>query len=133
MLSNRVIEKTVVLILSLVVPCMSMLAEESHVVSIGQLHQQLAAAAHTRQVNVAKAEKFLSSEPAQRALRTAKIDSAKLQSAMALLSDEELARLATLTDKAQADYVAGALSNQEITYILIALVTALIVLLIVAR
>ena len=47
------------------------------------------------------------------------------------LSDEELARLAARTDKVQRDMAAGALNNQQITYILIALGTAVLVLILV--
>ena len=45
--------------------------------------------------------------------------------------DEELARLAARTDKVQRDMAAGALTNQQITYILIALGTAVLVLILV--
>jgi hypothetical protein len=41
-------------------------------------------------------------------------------------------RLVARTDKLQHDVAAGALSNQQITYILIALATAVIILVIVA-
>jgi len=47
------------------------------------------------------------------------------------LSDEELARLAARTEKVRKDFAAGALTNQQITYIIIALATALIVVIIV--
>jgi len=47
------------------------------------------------------------------------------------LPDEELARLAARTEKVRKDFAAGALTNQQITYIIIALATALIVVIIV--
>ena len=48
------------------------------------------------------------------------------------MSDEDLARLAAQSEKLQKDVAAGALTNQQITYILIALGTAVIILVIVA-
>jgi hypothetical protein len=51
---------------------------------------------------------------------------------VATLSPEELARLATKTNQIQTDFAAGALTNQQLTYIVIALGTAVLVLLIVA-
>jgi hypothetical protein len=131
-LSQCAIRKAVVLVLSFVVAATTSLAAENHVVPTGELLKQIASAGQTRQTNLAKTHKFFSSEPAQRALRTARIDGDKVERAVALLSDEELARLASRTDQAQADLVGGALTNQEITYIIIALATAVLILVIVA-
>jgi hypothetical protein len=43
------------------------------------------------------------------------------------LNDEELSRLASQCRQVESDISAGSLSNQEITYILIALATAVII------
>jgi hypothetical protein len=48
------------------------------------------------------------------------------------MSPEELARLAEKTNQIQNDFAAGSLTNQQLTYIVIALGTAVLVLLIVA-
>ena len=55
----------------------------------------------------------------------------KVEKAIPLLNDEELSRLASQCRQVESDISAGALSNQEITYILIALATAVIILVIV--
>jgi hypothetical protein len=60
------------------------------------------------------------------------LDYRKVDRAIATLSPDELAQLAAKTNALQKDFAAGALSNQELTYIVIALATAVIVLLIVA-
>jgi len=104
----------------------------NHIVSASDLHQAVRAAAQARQDHLAKLEKFFSSEPARKAFETVKLDSAKVSQALTLLSDEELGRLAAQSEKLQNDVAAGALSNQQITYILIALATAVIILVIVA-
>ena len=66
----------------------------------------------------------------KKALKTTRIDPEKIQKAVPSLSDEELARLAAQTDKVQRDIAAGALNNTQITYIIIAIATALLVTLI---
>ncbi|HLK51103.1 MAG TPA: hypothetical protein VKT49_23335 [Bryobacteraceae bacterium] len=121
------------LVLAVIFPVMSAIAEESHVVPLSELHREAAAATQSRQANLAELEHFFSSDSAQQALRTVKIDGDQVKSALPLLGDEELARLAVRAGQAQADFAAGALTNQQITYILIALATAVIILVIVAR
>ena len=109
----------------------SILLAQEHVVSAADLQSELSKSAATREANLAKVRNFLSSEPARKALKSAKIDEEKVEKAVPYLSDEELARLAARTDKVQRDMAAGALNNQQITYILIALGTAVLVLILV--
>ena len=123
----------IALTLAVVFPVMSAVAQENHVVPLTELHREAAAATASRQANLERVERFLSSELAQKALRSAKIDGDQVKAAMPLLSDDEMAQLASRADRSQADFAAGALTNQEITYILIALATAVIILVIVKR
>ena len=109
------------------------LAAADHVVASSELHQQLVGSAQTRQANISKIERFLSHDVVQKAVRTAGMDTAKVTQAVSLLGDEELARLAARASKVESDFAAGALTNQQITYILIALATAVIVILIVGH
>ncbi len=104
-----------------------------HVVSPADLRKDIRAAAEVRQQNRAKVEQFISSTPVQKALKGARIDSAKVQKAIPLLSDEELARLAAQSEKAQKDFAAGSLTNEQLTYIVIALAAAVFVLILVVR
>jgi len=123
----------IALTLAVVFPVMSAVAQENHVVPLTELHRDAAATTASRQANLDRVERFLSSELAQKALRSAKIDGNQVKAALPLLSDEEMAQLASRADRSQADFAAGALTNQEITYILIALATAVIILVIVKR
>ena len=107
-------------------------SDGDHIVSARDLQQAMRASGQARQDNLAKIDRFFSSDPARKAFEAVKLDPAKASHAVNLLSDEELARLAARTDKLQHDVAAGALSNQQITYILIALATAVIILVIVA-
>jgi hypothetical protein len=122
----------ITLILStLVMPLISQTTSD-HIVPAPDLHQAVRAAAQARQKHLTKLDKFFSSEPARKAFETVKLDPAKVSQALAFLNDDELARLAAQSEKIQHDVAAGALTNQQITYILIALGTAVIILVIVA-
>jgi hypothetical protein len=103
-------------------------ATPNHVVSPAELQQATASVARTRQQNITKVEKFFSSEQAEKSLKSAHLDPVQIKNAVPSLSDQELARLASRADKAQKDFAAGALTNEQITYILIALGAAVIVL-----
>lgn len=127
------IRNTIALMLAAMIPAMTASAAESHVVPLTELHRDAAAATQARQANLDKAEAFFSSEAVRNALRAAKIDGSQVTKALPLLGDDELAKLASKADQAQADFAAGSLSNQELTYIVIALATAVIILVIVAR
>jgi hypothetical protein len=60
------------------------------------------------------------------------MDAEQVTAGVATLEDADLSRLAERARSYQADVAAGALNNQQITYILIALGTAVIILVIVA-
>jgi hypothetical protein len=107
-------------------------AAQASVVSPSELRQALTTAAQTRQKNVNDVRSFFASQPARAALKAGKVDYQKVDKAVATLSPEEIARLAAKTNQIQQDFAAGALTNQELTYIVIALGTAVLVLLIVA-
>jgi hypothetical protein len=103
-----------------------------HVVSTSDLQQEILKVSESRQTNLAKVQEFFSSPSAQKALRNSKIDIGKIKSAIPLLTNDELARLAAQTEKIQKDVAGGSLTNQQITYIIIALATAVVILIIVA-
>ncbi len=106
--------------------------DQEHVVSAADLHRDLIAVARARESNLAKVQSFFSTDRARKALKSANLPYQKVQNAVSSLNDEELARLAARTEKVQADLAAGSLTNQQITYIIIALATAVVVLILVA-
>jgi hypothetical protein len=112
--------------LALQVPALS--AAQDHVVSPTELQQAAASKARTRQENIAQVQSFVSSQPVQKAMKTARLDPVQVRKAVPTLSDAELARLASQSAKAQKDFAAGALTNEQLTYIAIALAAAVIVL-----
>lgn len=102
-----------------------------HVISTRDLHQALIDSAASRQANLSRVEAFFSSKRTQRALRASGLDLKQVEQAVPALSDQELAQLAKQSARIDNRFAAGALTNQELTYIVIALATAVIVILIV--
>src|SRR5215470_3192454 len=78
---------------------------QSHVVSPADLQKELVASTQVRQHNGETVRQFLSSQSAVNALKSAHINPVQVQTAVATLSDQELAQLASKVDKAQADFV----------------------------
>jgi hypothetical protein len=101
-------------------------------VSPSQLQEAIRDAAKTRQENRNDVQAFFSSELARKAMKVGKIDYQRVQTAVATLNPEELARLAARTNQLQQDFAGGALNSQQTTYAIIALATAVFVLIIVA-
>jgi len=106
-------------------------AAESHIVSPAELHQRLTGQAAARRAQEARIQGFLATPGVAKTLRTAHIDAAQVSQAVSTLDDQEVAELAARVDSVNRDIAAGALSNEQITYILIALCTAVIVLILV--
>src|SRR5688572_13908748 len=98
------------------------------IVSASELRQALINATKTRTDNLNQVRGFFSSDLGRRTLSMAHMDSARFDKVVSTLNSEELAKLAAQTRQVQNDFAAGALTNQQITYILIALATAVIVL-----
>jgi hypothetical protein len=115
-----------ILMFSLVIP--ALLTAQTPVVSPSELRQAMATAASIRQKNLDHVRAFFSSEPVKSALKSSRIDYRRIDKGVATLSSEELARLASRTQGIQNDFAGGALTNQQLTYIVIALAAAVIVL-----
>jgi hypothetical protein len=105
---------------------------QSHVVSLAELQSATVAATQAREQNIEALRAFVSSPAAEKALKAVHIDSQKVKTAVAQLSDQELAQLAARASKAQADFAAGNLSDRDLIIILIA-VAALILIIVAVR
>ena len=109
----------------------SLLAEgAAHVVSPSELQQATVQASAVRRQNVEQVRQFLSSEKADKALRSAHMNPEQVKNAVSTLDDAELARLASRVQKTQADFAAGTLSDRDLIIILVAV--AILILVIVA-
>jgi hypothetical protein len=103
---------------------------QSHVVSPADLQKEAVAASQVRQHNLDSVQRLLSTPAAEKALKSAKMDTQQVKTAVSTLNDQELAQLAARADKAQADFAAGNLTERDL--ILIILGIAVLVLIIVA-
>jgi hypothetical protein len=106
----------------------NMLAAQEHVVSTGDLRETLRLASEKRNNDIKTIREFFGTDTAKKSLNNAHFDLQKINSAVSALDDSELSRLAGRVQAAQKEMVGGALSNQELTYIVIALAAAVIVL-----
>ncbi|MGC2184590.1 MAG: PA2779 family protein [Terriglobales bacterium] len=102
----------------------------AHVVSPADLQRATVQASNLRQQNVEQVRQFFSSEKAEKALRSAHLNPEQVKNAVSTLDDAELAQLAQRTQKAQADFAAGTLSDRDLIIILVAV--AVLILIIVA-
>jgi len=108
----------------------SNLVAQAHVVSPADLQKETIATSQARQRNLQTVIQFLSSQRAQKALKSAHMEPQQVKTAVSSLSDQELAQLAARSTKAQADFAAGRLEDRDLLMILVAM--AALVLIIVA-
>lgn len=101
-----------------------------HVVSSSELQKAAGDVSRVRQQNLETLKEFFSSEKAESALKAAHTDPEQVKKAVASLSDDELAKLASRAQKAQADFAAGHLTDRDLIIILV--VIAGLILIIVA-
>jgi hypothetical protein len=104
----------------------------SHLVSPSELQQAVVKASAARQQNRDDVQQFLSSEQAQKALKSAHMNPEQVKTAVSTLNDAELAQLASRVHKAQADFAAGTLSDRDLIIILVA-IAALILIIVAVR
>jgi hypothetical protein len=121
--------RTVLVITLAVVGCLwQPLQATEHLVSTADLHRQIRSAQQRRQAGLRQISGFFRSESSRTVLAASKLDANQVEKAVAFLSDEEVARLASHIQDVERDVAAGALTNEQLTYIVIALATAVIVL-----
>lgn len=101
-----------------------------HVVRPEDVHKELVTATERRTLNRQKVNDLFSSEAAEKAMKGAGMDPGQVKTAVATLSDAELARLAARSDKLREDFAAGRISDRDLIIILVVL--AVVILIIVA-
>ncbi len=105
---------------------------QSHVVSQADIHNELVNAAQARRKNLEKTRSLFSSDETRKALEAARISPEKIDAAVSLLSDDELARLASRADKLDQDFAAGRLSDRDLLIVILGL-AALVLIIVAAR
>ena len=93
--------------------------DKQHVVSLSDLNKDASRPAQTRQSNEEAVRSLLSSDQAQKALKSANLDYQKIDKAVGQLSDEDLAKLAERSRRAQSDFAAGRISDRDLLWIIL--------------
>jgi hypothetical protein len=93
--------------------------DKQHVVPLTELNKDAARPAQTRQANEEAVRTLLSSDQAQKALKSANLDYQKVDKAVGQLSDEDLAKLAERSRQAQRDFAAGRISDRDLLWIIV--------------
>ena len=97
-------------------------SQDQHLVSPGQLQQQVQNAATTRQQNIDTLNQFVSTPEAAKAMKDAKVDPVQVKTAIPTLSNADLANLSARARHAQQDFAAGRISNLMIGIIIVVVV-----------
>jgi hypothetical protein len=96
-------------------------------VSLDELKKDATRPAEARQADESAVRNLLSSESGQKALKSGNLDLQKVDKAVSQLSDEDLAKLAERSRRAQKDFAAGRLSDRDLLWIILIIVAILIV------
>jgi hypothetical protein len=118
-------------VLLLAVP--SDLKAREHVSSPGDLRTELRDSAAVRQQHVSKLQQFLSTSQSQKMLEALHVDPAQAQQAVSRLSDAELARLAAQVERTEFSGSGLALTNQQVTIILVGIILIIVVAIVASR
>ena len=93
--------------------------EKHHVVFLSDLNKDAARLAQTREANKEAVRTLLSSDPGQKALKSAGIDYQKVDKAVGQMTDEDVAKLAERSRRAQDDFAAGRISDRDLMWIIV--------------
>lgn len=90
-----------------------------HVVTLSDLNKDAARQAQTRQSNEEAVRALLSSDTAQKALKSSNLTYQQVDKAVGQLNDEDLAKLAERSRRAQTDFAAGRISDRDMLWIIL--------------
>lgn len=102
-------------------------AVAQHLVTPSQLQQSAVNSSQARQRNIEQVQKFLSLPQAQEAFQRAHVNPQQVKKAVSGLSDQELAQLSQRANKAQRDFAAGAITNEELILILLGVILLVVI------
>lgn len=98
-----------------------------HLVSPTELQKAVVDASRERQHNLDTLNQFFSSAKAQQAMESAHQNPEQIKKAVAGLSDDELAQLASRANRAQADFAAGRIDDHDLLIILVCIAALILV------
>jgi hypothetical protein len=104
---------------------------QRHIVSSEELSGDAAKPVATRQGNEEVVRHLLSSDVGQQAMRSAHVDFQKIDKAIGQLNDEELAKLADRSRRAESDFAAGFISPKHLAEIILIIVVVVVIIVLV--
>ena len=122
---------SLVLLMGLSVMTPQTLVAQSQQVTPSELRTAVKQSAAVRQQNLNQVRSFFADSRVKGILTAAHLDSVRIEKAMSTLDAGELSKLAARTSQVQSDFAAGSLTNQQLTYIVIAIGAAVLVLVLV--
>lgn len=100
---------------------------QNHVVSPGQIQNDIASSSAARQRNERELRSFLARKEIQKAMKSEGVNPQQVTNAVSRLSDADLASLAARSQKAQRDFAAGMIGMGIFTLIGIVVVAVILI------
>ncbi len=113
-------------VLAFAVPSM-VLGQTQHVVGPMDLQRAEQDATQARQQNIDTLQGFLGSAEARESLQKAQMNPVQVEKAIAGLSDQELAQLASRATRVQNEFAAGEISNHDLLLILVGVAALILI------
>ena len=115
------------LLLGCVMTAPQAMIAQNHVVSPGQIQNDVRSSSATRQRNEQELRSFLSRKEIQKAMKSEGVNPQQVTNAVSQLNDADLASLAARSQKAQKDFAAGVIGMGIFTLIGIVVVAVILV------
>lgn len=128
-LSRKFLSLTLIFLLVFLAP---RAAVSDHIVTPNDLQSAITNSVAQREANIDRVQHFLSSEPAKQAMKQMKVDPVKITNTVSVLSNEELASLASRVDTAEKQFAAGYhMSTHQLITLLIVIILVIAIVVIV--
>jgi len=114
-------------VLTLLLFLPAVLMAQGPVVTPSELRDAVRNASEQKQKDLEQVRSFFADPHVKDALAKSGIRYEQVQKVVSSLDADAVAKLASQTSKIQTDFAAGSLTNQQLTYVVIALATAVIV------
>jgi hypothetical protein len=127
LLRNRNLNYAAALLLGCVMTAPQTMLAQDHVVSPGQIQNDVTSSSATRQRNEQELRGFLSRKEIQKAMKSEGVNPQQVTTAVSQLNNTDLANLAARSQKAQKDYAAGMIGLGIFTLIGIVVVAVILI------
>ena len=127
LLQDRKLTCAAALLLGCVMAAPPAMIAQNHVVSPGQIQNDITSSSATRQRNEQQLRSFLSNKDIQKAMKSEGVNPQQVTNAVSQLNDKDLANLAARSQKAQRDFAAGRIGLGIFTLIGIVVVAVILI------